>query len=276
MTVAVIMTVFNRLDKTKRCLNDLEIALENIDHTYFITNDGSTDGTTEYLKLLSDQSKLEITNGNGQLFWNRGMYVSFEKALCEEYDYYLWVNNDTTFYPNMWRLLIEDLSTASKDNEIVVICGAVRSEFGGVTYGGTNEKGIITPSGKITRCTHINGNCLLIPRSVASLIGNLDYRYEHGLGDFDYGQRIIAAGGVLYSSSDYVGTCEKNSINGTWKDVSLPIRVRIRKMKEKNGQPRESYKIYLRKWNKRTWLFYYYKPYIDICISRMKYLLKGR
>ena len=54
MTVAIIMTVFNRLEKTKKCIHDLEITLKEVEHTYFITNDGSTDGTKEYLQSVND------------------------------------------------------------------------------------------------------------------------------------------------------------------------------------------------------------------------------
>ena len=189
MTVAIIMTVFNRIDKTKRCIEDLEKALTHIEHAYYITDDGSNDGTKSYLQSISKRISLNITDGDGQLYWNRGMFVSFEKALNEEYDYYLWVNNDTTFFENMWNTLINDLKDGLIENSLSVICGSVRSESGNVTYGGTNANGIITPRGFITQCTHINGNCLLIPKYVANKIGNLDYRYEHGLGDFDYGQK---------------------------------------------------------------------------------------
>ena len=273
MTVAIIMTVFNRLDKTKRCLNDLEIALKDTEHVYYITNDGSTDGTAEYLGQLTDID-CKIYNGTGDLFWNRGMYFSYENALKNKYDFYLWVNNDTTFYSNAWEQLMNDYSAAKRINEFAVIGGSVQSEVSKeATYGGTNEKGLISPTGKIVECTHINGNCLLIPSIVAQKIGNLDFRFEHGLGDFDYGQRILSAGGKLYASSMFVGTCEKNKVEGTWKDKNLSPLKRISLMRKKTGQPRKSYRIYLRKWNKKNWLLYYYKPYFDIWMDAIKSLL---
>lgn len=34
MSVAIIMTVFNRLEKTKKCINDLEVALKDVPHKY--------------------------------------------------------------------------------------------------------------------------------------------------------------------------------------------------------------------------------------------------
>lgn len=279
MKVAIIMTVFNRLDKTKRCIYDLEIALEGVEHTYFITNDGSTDGTESYLRN-NDGIQSVIYEGDGSLFWNRGMYFSYENALQHDFDYYLWVNNDTTFYSNAWKTLMNDYNRAKEISSFSVICGIVQSAIDKkVTYGGTNAQGIISPKGDIIECTHINGNCLLIPNIVAKKIGNLDYRYEHGLGDFDYGQRILQEGGKLYASSSFVGTCEKNSTSGTWKDKRLPAIERIRLMKLKTGQPRKSYKIYLKKWNKKSWFFYYYKPYFDIVrdeIGRLFFNMKGK
>lgn len=268
------MTVFNRIEKTKKCIEDLEVALSNVDHTYYITNDGSTDGTSQVLEEQRKNCNIEIYQGDGFLFWNRGMYHSFEKALMHPFDFYLWVNNDTEFYADLWKVLMADYQNACIENKFCVVCGSVQSKVDmKATYGGTNSNGLIIPTGKIEKCTHINGNCLLIPRIVANKIGNLDYAYEHGLGDFDYGQRILAEGGQLYASSCFIGTCEKNAVKGTWKDVSLPIRKRIKLMKAKSGQPRASYKHYLKKWNKKDWILYYYKPYFDILVSRIRYLI---
>lgn len=274
MDIAIVMTVFNRLDKTKKCIEDLEVALKGVEHTYYITDDGSTDGTRKYLEEQRKTLNIEIYEGDGSLYWNRGMYYSYEKALKLPYDFYLWVNNDTEFYTSLWETLISDFQNACNENNFCVICGSVQSKIDmKATYGGTGHNGLISPTRNIEKCTHINGNCLLIPRIVAEKIGNLDYVYEHGLGDFDYGQRILAKGGQLYASSSFVGTCEKNEVKGTWKDESLPIAKRIKLMRAKTGQPRESYKHYLKKWNKKDWLLYYYKPYFDILIGRIKYLI---
>ena len=271
MSVAIIMTVFNRLEKTTKCINDLEVALKDVPHKYFITNDGSSDGTDKYLKKIKKTISVDIYDGDGSLFWNKGMYFSYEKAIKENYTYYLWVNNDTEFYPDAWNTLLSDYEMAKKINSFSVICGAVQSAITGeITYGGTKAGVLICPRGSIEECTHINGNCLLIPEIVAQKIGNLDFRYEHGLGDFDYGQRILKECGKLYVSSKFVGTCEKNPIEGTWKDKKLSVKKRIQLMKSKTGQPRTSYKIYLKKWNKKNWLFYYYKPYFDIIFDDIK------
>lgn len=272
--VAIIMTVYNRLQQTRKCIESLEMAFRSVPHRYFITNDGSNDGTAEYLSNISEKMDVQIYQGDGSLFWNRGMYHSYQNALRGAFDFYLWVNNDTVFYPDMFQTLMRDHHSAQGQNEICVICGSVRSKTNGlITYGGTGPNGLIPPTGSIQPCTHINGNCLLIPWNVAKRIGNLDYHYEHGLGDFDYGMRIRQAGGALFVSSSFVGTCEKNSIKNTWKDVSLPVLQRIRLMKTKTGQPRASYRHYLRKWNKSDWFLYYWKPYFDIVLGRIKYLL---
>ena len=268
MTVAIIMTVFNRIEKTKQCIQSLEAALKDVAHCYYITNDNSTDDTAEYLAELSAYSSVAVYQGNGELYWNKGMYHSFEKALQGEYDVFLWVNNDTVFYENMWDILTSDYQKAEKFS---VICGVLQSAVGGeTTYGGTDKSGLLNPCGDIRECTHINGNCVFIPKIVAEKIGNLDYRYEHSLGDFDYGQRILKYGGKLYVSSAYVGICERNAVKGTWKDKDLPFFKRISLMKTKTGLPRKSYKIYLRKWNRKNWIFYYYKPYFDIFKDSIK------
>jgi GT2 family glycosyltransferase len=71
--IAVLLTVFNRKEKTKTCLQALfsqELAGEACIEV-FLTNDGCTDGTPEMVKTLFPQAHL--VEGDGQLFWNRGM-----------------------------------------------------------------------------------------------------------------------------------------------------------------------------------------------------------
>lgn len=273
MKLAVIMTIFNRAKQTNQCLSSLEKAFHsfNEDITYFITNDGSTDETNEILSSFKSRgNKIYILEGNGHLFWNRGMHLAYGEALKKDFDCYLWVNNDVTFKKDFWFTIINDFEKAKVNNDIFVICGSMFSkDRNKISYGGTGNNGIIEPNGSLQECTLINGNCVLIPSKTAKLIGNLDYRYEHGLGDFDYSKQIQKAGGKNLICSDYVGYCEKNIINGTWRDTNLSISKRISLMKSKNGLPRKSYKLFLKKWNPNNWFLYYYKPYLDIITTHL-------
>lgn len=106
-TIAVLLTVFNRKDKTLKCLQHLfnQLPIEGYSIDVYLTDDGCTDGTPEAVKEQYPQ--VNIIHGDGNLFWNRGMYTAWEKAAQKGYDFYLWLNDDTILLPNaLSKLLI--------------------------------------------------------------------------------------------------------------------------------------------------------------------------
>lgn len=283
ISIAVVMTVFNRKDKTDKCISSIlkEIIDDSIKIDFYITDDCSTDGTDNLIqqyKINYPTNKFVVLEGTGKLFWNKGMHLSYGEALKNNYDFYLWVNNDVEFEKGFLSGLIKDYYEAQKQNNLVIICGPVRyKDKYEISYGGAiNESAInpykrrmVTPVGRIQECQCINGNCLLIPKETASLIGNVDERYEHGFGDFDYGYKLIECGGQPYSASNFVGICDRNSIIGSWKDSSLPLRKRIELKNRPTGQPLYSHKIFLKKWYPRLWVYYLIKPYVGIVSSSL-------
>lgn len=79
-SIAVLLTVHNRKEKTLRCLQNLfkqEIPADYLIDVY-LTDDGCTDGTPEAIRAQYPQ--VHIIKGNGNLFWNRGMYTAWEAA----------------------------------------------------------------------------------------------------------------------------------------------------------------------------------------------------
>ena len=96
---AVLLTVFNRKDKTLQCLSQLfdQLPVEDIQIDVFLTDDGCTDGTAEAVENLFPS--VHILEGSGDLFWNRGMLMAWKAAAdARDYDAYLWLNDDTFLY----------------------------------------------------------------------------------------------------------------------------------------------------------------------------------
>jgi GT2 family glycosyltransferase len=78
---AVLITCHNRKPKTLACLAALfnqELSPEVTIDVYLV-DDGSTDGTAEAVHQAYPQVK--ILQGDGSLFWNRGMRKAFAEAL---------------------------------------------------------------------------------------------------------------------------------------------------------------------------------------------------
>lgn len=207
-TIAVLMTCHNRREKTISSLQSLfqNILSENYVLDVYLVDDGSTDGTSEAVK--TEFPKVNIVQGNGNLYWNRGMILAWEMASkTRDFDFYLWLNDDTILKSGSINLFLEH-AHQFKNNCIYVgaTCSAKNNFY---TYGGykRNSKMVI-PNGEWQECDYFNGNMVLIPSLIFSKIGYLDKKFKHGLGDFDYGRRAKQKGFQLLMSPEYIGYCE--------------------------------------------------------------------
>ena len=95
--IAVLLTCHNRKKKTLQCLNALNIQ-EGLEVDYnievFLVDDGSFDGTAE--AIVACFPNVHIIQGNGNLYWNQGMRLAWDTAAkTKDYDFYLWLNDDT-------------------------------------------------------------------------------------------------------------------------------------------------------------------------------------
>lgn len=210
MKIAILMTCHNRCEKTMKCLHSL-YCLNNLYHfdmDVFLVDDGSTDDTSERIKLYYD--KTFLIQGNGHLFWNRGMIKAWETALKQGcYDYFIWLNDDTILYKDALNVMIGDSLLAGNHS---IICGSFQNtEHGTFSYGGRTKEGCpILPNGTLQELFYMNGNFVLVPYSVYKKIGVLDSRYWHHLGDYDYGLVARHAGIKVFVASQYVGVCARN------------------------------------------------------------------
>ena len=103
---------------------------KNVTFDYVIVNDGSTDGTDEMLAAMPYE--IDLINGDGGLFWNRGMYEAIEhaKKAHPDYEYYMLMNDDTKFVPGIFD---EMLPLFAPDK---VMVGAMCGDDGRMSYGG--------------------------------------------------------------------------------------------------------------------------------------------
>lgn len=117
MNVYVLIPVFNRLLHTRRVLECLraQTCVGNI--RIVVINDGSTDGTSEFLNAQADVSTL---HGDGSLWWAGSIDLGLRYVLANAStsDYVLFLNNDTWFSPDYLEILLR-----------------VSCEFGGAAVG---------------------------------------------------------------------------------------------------------------------------------------------
>lgn len=95
ITIAILITCHNRKNKTLKCLKHLSEQAIKLD--IYLVDDGCTDGTSDAVK--KEFPDVIIIQGDGELFWNRGMVKAWETASSRyDYDYYIWMNDDTYVY----------------------------------------------------------------------------------------------------------------------------------------------------------------------------------
>jgi GT2 family glycosyltransferase len=219
--LAVLLTCYNRKTKTLECLQrlfDQEFTSE-VTLDVYLVDDGSTDGTAEALRQTYPQVK--ILTGTGSLFWNGGMRLAFAEAIAGDYDYYIWLNDDTLLYPNAIPTLLDTAAQlAARGENQAIVAGSTRDpDTQTYTYGGMKQLGPLFPPFKVRsleptdtpqQCDMMCGNIVLIPRSVVHQVGNLDPDLTHYAGDWDYGLRAKQQGCTVWVAPGYQGTCPRN------------------------------------------------------------------
>lgn len=238
--IALLLTVFNRRKMTLACLRN---CLEEIDtfkaegkysFSFYMTDDGSTDGLAE--AVSREFPEVHIIKGDGTLFWNRGMIAAWNEAAKEDYDFYMWLNNDTMISPGAFPTLLEN-SFYLRHKAIVV--GSAADSAGKLSYGGRTRKGrIIVPDKEIPiPCDIFNGNLVLVPQSVYRILGTMDPRYSHSFGDYDYGIRALKANITAVVAPGVLAVCDRNPGIPKWRDASYPLRERYRAISSPKGRP---------------------------------------
>ena len=169
----------------------------------YCVDDCSTDGTAQM--ITSEFPQVELIEGDGNLFWSRGMRLAWVTARDKkEYDFYFWLNDDLELYANAFDELLE-CSRLVKGQ--AVITGLVEEKTSHkVIYGGSDAaKRMIAANGELNEVTFLNGNFVIVPRYVFDKIGFLDERFHHDLGDVDYGLTAKEHGMEVYTSRCYIG-----------------------------------------------------------------------
>lgn len=230
--ISVLLTTYNRVDKTLRCLDHLfQCSLPiNFELQVYIADSNSPDNT---FSIISEKyPEVEIFSVGENVFWNQGMRLAWIKASQSSPDFYLWLNDDTFLFPDSIQILINDFYSIKNDSIIV----GVTDFKGNLTYGGRKDSYndfLIEPNGRVRKATFMNGNCVLISKQIFLKVGNLNSLYRHSLGDIDYGFRALKLGVDVFISSKVVANCSPN--NFIWNDSNFNFLKRVRNLVSTKG-----------------------------------------
>lgn len=293
--IAVLLTCFNRKDKTIKALESLfesSTAYNNrrensISLTVFLTNDGCTDGTEEAVRNSFHDKDINIIQADGNAFWAGGMRIAWKEAYKshELWEYYLLINDDVILTENAFDEMMacekfaldhynmKGIYTgfiADKDDYNIIIYGAktYKRKFLSRTYD-------MQPTGEPQPCKFTNANFMCVNRSVVDRIGLLDNAYRHGGADWDYGMRASKAGIPVLTTPGICGY-SKNDHDTIYHERDKVNNLSLRERREFLLKPQREYHdafVFLKRYNKPKYLIIKVAYLLNLYTPRFYYFL---
>lgn len=259
--LAVLLTTHERAATTLTCLEALMEQDVEAQIDVYVADAGSRDGTPE--EIARRFPDVDVFDVGADVFWNRGMYRAWQRARAEGYDAYLWLNDDTILRPDALHTLLS--SWARVPDPAIVVGSTIDPATGELTYGGVHRPDRwrplhyerVPPADAPQQAETMNGNCVLVAESVVERIGLLDPSYVHGMGDFDYGHRAVAAGCGVWVATEVVGTCPRNA-----PATAIGPRQRWQQLRRPTGLPPRDFARFARRWAGPLWPVYWLSPYL--------------
>lgn len=198
--IVFMMVTYNRLELTKLTVDDLVKSVK-IPYEFVIVDNGSKDGTVEYLKNLS----IEGCSAIHLIFneTNRGISIgrnqSLKKAVDLGADWFVTLDNDVRM-PEGW---LEESIAIIKANPSY---GMIGVNMEGIKYPIVNLKGYSfqnKPQGNLGTA------CIVFPKSLQKMLGYFNTQYgPYGEEDADFGVRARVVGyklGYIERMGEHLG-----------------------------------------------------------------------
>lgn len=242
--VAIIIPVFNGLEYTMLCLKTLsELILDTNFYTYdfkiVIVDDGSTDGTANWIK--KEFPSVHLKFGNGSLWWSGGINKGVSYALNQmKAEYILWWNNDIqpteTYFEELVKILDKQGSDVIVGSKIFILNSNLIWGMGGKFDPNSGLRHMYgeqqNDSEFYNRSLEVDwfpGMGTTIHKKVFDQIGLLDeknFPQYHGDSDFTFrakqaGFKLIAFPQlVLYNDNSNTGLKHNNKFSGLFKTLT--------------------------------------------------------
>ena len=262
--VFIIIPSHNRKNSLLRCLKNLQ-QNGDIKYNIIVIDDGSTDGTKQAIRKI--YPKLNIVDGNGDLWWTGCIETGMRLAYQNEGTYFIWLNDDA--FPEekaIDRLLKITFLTKG------IVASTCISDFDGkiLNFGRRKKRfGLEHLKMELHSGIHsvdvVSGNLVCVHGRVIDCIGYPDSKsLPMGPGDIDYSLRASKAGIAVLQDSESKEVCEENYL-GAERSILYsdePIMTYLKKIFHLNSSMhwKTKFIFFIRHW-KLIGLFMYLRDY---------------
>jgi len=206
--VSIIIPVFNRLDMTRRCLESLVGVTQPGCYELLIVDNGSNDGTGDYLKSLAFPLRI-ITNPD-----NLGFAAACNQgAQAASGEYLLFLNNDTEPRPGWLFPLVEildhDGTAAAVGSKLLYPDGTIQhagivivedhqsSDLLKAMNAHCGQQADFPPANTPLTVQALTAASILLRKSAFIEVGGFDEKYRNGYEDVDLCFKLRTAGWKL-------------------------------------------------------------------------------
>ncbi|GGG42475.1 acetylglucosaminyltransferase [Croceivirga lutea] len=245
-TLAVLLTCFNRKEKTLSALSKVYKASAKVESeltiSVYLTDDGSTDGTADAVRKTFP--KVIILKGTGDLFWAGGMKMSWRAAKKQNFDAYLLLNDDTDIVEELFKeyLKADEYCQTTYTTGGVYLGATQDPDTKKLTYGGakltnkwTFKYNLLEPNNSYQNCELGNANIMFVSNEVVEQIGILSEGYKHGVADYDYTLKAVKKKIPVLLMPTYLGFCKNDHSNIYDKFTNSSFKQRLAILKNPLG-----------------------------------------
>jgi len=223
--VFVALPVFNRLEETKKFIACMrKQTYPNIQ--VVVCDDGSTDGTGEYLRASTPEVK--VISGTGDLWWTGGINkcIDYILSVANASDLVLTINNDVLFKPDyvaqkvarsrkLPGAIIGSLCVYQSCPDIIETSGFIMnynlcSSRPLLKHGSSRSK--VKYEGCVP-VTHMPGKGVMVPVTIYKTIGKYNSGLPHYHGDTDFVLRASKRGVPVFVDFESVVYSNVNTDN---------------------------------------------------------------
>jgi GT2 family glycosyltransferase len=190
-----------------------------------VINDGSTDGTAQYLAAQTD---VTVLNGNGDLWWAGAIDLGLKRGLVDApaTDWVAFVNNDTRFGPDFLQSLLDAARAGAPAAVGSVICdenaqemllsiGPMIHPWRLAVYDKLSAQRRQDPSQPVHEVGALSGRGTFYPLAAIRAAGGMRPKLlPHYLADYELAARVKRAGYRLIVSEKAV-TFSENSFGNS-------------------------------------------------------------